>query len=152
PLPFADAGAEPAWAHGPMRRMKEQFEDAGLELAVIESSPPMQKIRLGQPGWEAETEAFNIMLQSMGALGIPVVCYNFMAVYGWRRPAVNLPGRGGALVTGYDHTVMEAGPLPPESPVSETQLWENFHRFLEQTLPVAESAGVKLALHPDDPP
>src|SRR5690242_14353776 len=63
----ADApnGSEPPWAIGPLRQMKERFEAAGLQLAVIESSPPMQKIRLGQTGRDEEIEWFCEMLRSM---------------------------------------------------------------------------------------
>jgi mannonate dehydratase len=35
---------------------------------------------------------------------------------------------------------------------SEDELWENMKIFLDSVLPVAEKLGVKLALHPNDPP
>src|SRR5262245_48498757 len=89
-------GSEPPWALGPMRRMKERFEGAGLALAVIESSPPMQKIRLGVPGRDEEIEWFCEMLRNMGELGIPVVCYNYMAIIGWTRTRAAVLDRGGA--------------------------------------------------------
>ena len=89
-----DCGSEQPWDYMPLLRMKQRFEDAGFELAVIEDSPPMQKIRLGLPGRDEEIEWFNTMLRNMGALGIPVVCYNFMAVLGWLRTSVAAPGRG----------------------------------------------------------
>ena len=36
--------------------------------------------------------------------------------------------------------------------VDEERLWENLAYFLERVVPVAESAGVRMAIHPDDPP
>src|SRR5271170_6020172 len=36
--------------------------------------------------------------------------------------------------------------------VSEEQMWGNYIYFIKAVLPVAEEAGVKMALHPDDPP
>src|SRR5690242_3045500 len=105
-LPFGDTSGEAPWSLAPMRRMKEAFDRAGFTVSVIESSPPMQKIRLGLPGRDEEIAWFQEMLRSMGALGIPTVCYNFMAQLGWLRTHMDLPGRGGALVTGYDHAVM----------------------------------------------
>jgi len=47
--------------------------------------------------------------------------------------------------------VTDADGSPPE-PTPATQLWENLDYFLNQVLPVAEEAGIRLALHPDDPP
>ena len=92
------------------------------------------------------------MLRNMGELGIRVLCYNFMAVFGWMRTATAIPARGGALVTGYDHAAVRDQPLTEYGVVPEERLWENFEYFLRRVVPVAEKAGVKLALHPDDPP
>lgn len=151
-LPGEEGGPERPWDYAPLMRLKTRFEDAGFELAVIESSPPMNKIRLGLPGRDEEIEWFCTLLRNMGALHIPVICYNFMAVFGWMRTSTAVPWRGGALVTGYDHGVMRDAPLTEYGIVPEERLWENFAYFLKHVLPVAEKAGVKLALHPDDPP
>ena len=45
-----DEGAEHWWDFMPLMRMKKRVEDSGLEVAVIEQTPPMQKIRLGLAG------------------------------------------------------------------------------------------------------
>lgn len=152
PLPNVDSSSDAPWDLGPMRRMKDRFEAEGLELAVIESMPPMQKAKLGLPGGDEEIEYFKSLLRSMGELGIPVLCYNWMAVFGWMRTQNNLAGRGGALVTGYDQADMDGKPLTEYGEVPEERLWSTFAYFLEKVLPVAEKAKVKLALHPDDPP
>jgi mannonate dehydratase len=93
-----------------------------------------------------------LLLRHMGAVGIPVWCYEFMAVHGWLRTSTMIPARGGALVTGYDHRLMQKGGLTDAGVVTEQRLWDNYAYFLERVLPVAEEAKVKLALHPDDPP
>lgn len=152
----AAAGAAPLperpWEIQHLRGLQERFAGAGLELAVMECSPPMQKIRLGLPGREEEIDLFCTMLRSMGELGISVLCYNFMAVFGWMRTRQAIPARGGALVTGYFHEDVQNLPLTEYGIVSEERLWENFEYFLRRVVPVAEKAQVKLALHPDDPP
>jgi mannonate dehydratase len=147
-----EGGPERPWDFMPLLRLKKHYEDAGFELAVIESSPPMNKIRLGLPGRDEELEWVKTFLVNMGALGIPTLCYNFMAVFNWMRTSTALPARGGALVTAYDHSIMENAPLTEYGVVTEERLWENFAYFLKEVLPVAEKANVKLALHPDDPP
>lgn len=140
------------WELPHLKGLKERFEHAGLQLSVMECSPPMQNIRLGLPGREEEIDLFCTLLRSMGELDIPVLCYNFMAVFGWMRTRAAIPARGGALVTGYFHEDVQDLPLTEYGTVSEERLWENFEYFLRCVVPVAEKAKVKLALHPDDPP
>ncbi len=151
-LPKDEGGSERPWDFMPLMRMKRQMEDAGIELAVMEATPPMDKIRLGLPGRDEEIEWLSTMITNMGALGISALCYNFMAHYNWLRTSTTIPGRGGAFVTGYDNAIMKNAPLTEHGIVPEERLWENFAYFLEKILPVAEKAKVKLALHPDDPP
>jgi len=146
----AEGNARP-WDFLPLLHLQGQFRAAGYEIAVIESSPPMERIRLGLPGRDEEIEWFCTMLRSLGALGIPTVCWNFMAGFGWQRTSLTTPTRGGALATSYAHAPMIAAPPVPEA-ISEDALWENLAYFLRAVVPVAEEARVKLALHPDDPP
>jgi mannonate dehydratase len=75
-----------------------------------------------------------------------------MAVVPWSRTSSAIRGRGGATVTGFDLAAWDDAPDAPGAPVSEEQLWDTLAWFLERAVPVAEEAGVKLALHPDDPP
>jgi mannonate dehydratase len=151
PLPTPQAGEHP-WDFAPMLRMRSALHDAGFTVAVIESSPPLDRARLGIDGRDEEIAHICAMIDHMGALGIPVLCYNFMAVLGWTRTSFTVPARGGALVSGYDHRLMERAPLTDAGVVSEDTLWQNLHYFLQRVLPVAERAGVRLAMHPDDPP
>lgn len=152
PLPYDDCAPDQPWDYAPLKRMKERFEAGGFELAVIESSPPMQKIRLGQPGRDEEIELFNRMVRNLGALRIPVVCYNFMAVLGWTRTRTDVPTRGGALASAFYVEDLAGAPLTEAGMVPEEQLWANLRYFLERVVPCAEKAGVRLAMHPDDPP
>lgn len=148
----ARPGGPWSWNFLPLLHMKQRFADAGLNVAVIESTPPMNSIKLGLPGRDEEIAHVCELLTNMGAVGIPVWCYNFMAVFGWLRTSSSTVARGGALVTSYDHELMAKAPLTEAGIVSEERLWDNFAYFIERVVPVAEQAGVKLALHPDDPP
>lgn len=151
-LPYGESGDEKPWDFMPLLRMKTRFNDSGFEIAVIESSPPMTKTRLGLPGRDEEIEWFIEMVRNMGRLEIPVVCYNWMAVIGWLRTSFTLPARGGAIVSGFDNAAMRNAPLTEYGEVSEEQLWSGLEHFLKIVIPEAERAGVKLAMHPDDPP
>jgi mannonate dehydratase len=143
---------EQPWSYGPLALYRQQVEDAGLRLTVIEDNPPMDRLRLGRPGREEELEAVLDLIRTMGRLEIGVWCYNWMAVVPWSRTSPSLPGRGGASVTGFDLDMWEGGADAPGAPVAEEHLWETLAWFLERAVPVAEEAGVRLALHPDDPP
>ena len=155
PRGYADWRAhapEQAWEIGPLALYRQQVEDAGLKLTVIEDNPPMDRLRLGLPGRDDELESVLTLIRSMGRLGIDVLCYNWMAVVPWSRTSTALPGRGGATVTGFDASVWADDMDAPGAPVEEERLWKSLAWFLERAVPVAAEAGVRLALHPDDPP
>jgi mannonate dehydratase len=75
-----------------------------------------------------------------------------MAGFNWVRTSTTTVSRGGSLVTSFDYRVAQQLPPPETGPISEEELWENLQYFLQRVLPVAEKAGVKLSMHPDDPP
>jgi mannonate dehydratase len=144
---------EPCWSRASLERLNARYEEAGFELVALEDTPPLDKVRLALPGREEQLDAFCTQLRAMGAVGIPVLCYNWIPVYSWARTDLAVRARGDALVTGYDHDAMREAPARPEAELAtQERLWENFEYFLRRVVPVAEHAGVRLALHPDDPP
>lgn len=140
------------WDYGYCARLKKTYEDFGLNLSVIEGWLPMEAIKQGTAEREAELERVVKAIENLGALEIPVLCYNWMAFFGWFRTSVTTRTRGGALTSSYDLALTENAPESRSLRISEQQLWDNYAWFVERAVPVAEKAGVKLALHPDDPP
>jgi mannonate dehydratase len=141
------------WEYDRLQTMCNWFEGAGIDVAVIEGSVPItDKTRLGLPGRDEEIETFKRFLRDVGDLGIPVVCYDWMAGFRWTRTNVSIPARGGSLVTGFDNEKMSGGPPTAAADTTAEELWENLEYFLERVVPVAEEADVRLGLHPDDPP
>jgi mannonate dehydratase len=111
----------------------------------------------------------------MGAVGVSVLCYNFMPVFDWMRTDLAMRLPDGSTTLAYDDRALAnidlsrgTGDLPGWATaysreqlqrllaayknVTNEQMWENLANFLERVVPVAEEFGVRMALHPDDPP
>ena len=135
-----------------LAEIKGEYEKRGFDLKVIEPAPPNQKIKLGLDGKDEEIENMITLIKNMGELGIEVLCFNFMAHFGWTRTRSDVEERGGAKVTGYYHNDIDQNAYTEVGEVTRESLWENLGYLLKAIVPAAEKAGVKLALHPDDPP
>jgi len=133
--------------------IRKQLETAGLVFAGVESHPvPAEKIKLGLPGRDQEIENYIAAIRALSEVGVHLVCYNWMAGISWFRTRTDIPGRGGALLSEFDRAEAERQGLTEWGQVSEEKIWSNLDYFLKAVIPVAEKAGVKMALHPDDPP
>ncbi|TCD28354.1 mannonate dehydratase [Pedobacter psychrodurus] len=145
-------GSLPPWDFASLKKSKETFELNGLKLIGFEGDQfDMIRIKLGLEGYEEDIEKYILMLENMGKLGIGLLCYNFMAT-GWFRTNKNLEERAGALVSGFSSLEADKLPLTKYGTVAADKIWDNYTYFLSRVLPAAEKAGVKMALHPDDPP
>ena len=130
-------------------RVRDRVRAHGLELGVIEGYLPMERIVTGHPARDQDVAEIGRLLAWMGRSGVSVLCYNFMPTLDMTRTDFHVPDRGGALVNAFDGAACP--PAAPEGP-DDDQLWENLAYFLRQIVPVAEEHGVRLAMHPDDPP
>ena len=142
--------------------VKSRIEQFGLELSVIEGYLPIENIKIGRDDG-SELEELKSLVRNMGAAGVGILCYNFMAGTDWVRTRLDVPERGGARVTQFNLRDAERAVLlghdgagtmdaPREERISADALWRNLELFLKELVPVAEEAGVTLAMHPDDPP
>lgn len=143
--------------------LRERCERAGLVVEGIENVPfaHWDKVLLGKPGRDEQLENYRTTIRNMARAGIRVLGHHFLPTYVWRTD-LRARGRGGALVTAYDgDRVGEGNALagyklapgrPFDEPIDADQMWDSYRVFLEAVLPVAEEVGVRLALHPDDPP
>ena len=136
-----------------LAKMKATYEASGISIAGVESHPvAAEKIKLGLPGRDEEIANYCAVIEALGKVGIPMCCYNFMAGIGWYRTKVDVAERGGALSSEFDNKIAEKQGLTRWGQISEKKIWDNITYFLKRVIPVAEKAGVKMALHPDDPP
>ena len=170
-----DVAVGDTWPRDSIERLAESVDASGLDLSVIESIPVHEDIKLGRPGRDVLIANYCESVRHMGEVGVPVLCYNFMPVFDWTRTDLAMAMPDGSTALAYDHDALGridlsrgTGDLPgwataysaPELQalldayrrVSAEQLWEHLAYFLERVVPAAESAGVRLAIHPDDPP
>ncbi|MCA9046194.1 MAG: mannonate dehydratase [Planctomycetaceae bacterium] len=141
-----------------VRDIKRKVNANGLELFSIEGYLPIENIKTGTDHDGSELAAMKSLIQHMGEVGIPILCYNFMSGTDWVRTRLDAPQRGGAKVTAFKLADAEQAislnthQAASASPLGGEELWANLERFLQEVVPVAEAAGVTLAMHPDDPP
>ena len=137
-----------------LKAAQQNFAKHGLTLSGLEGDQmDMRRIKQGLPGRDIDIEAYKRMLQNMGRLGIRLLCYNFMVGMNWGRTQADIPIRGGALASGFDQSKMQDHkPLDGVGVIPAEQVWENYAYFIERVGPVAAEHGVKMGLHPDDPP
>lgn len=143
---------ETAASYELLKEMRDRYADGGFELKVIEPAPLNQKIKQNLPGRDEEIERMCTLITNMGKLGIEVLCYNFATHFNWSRTDFDVEERGGAKVTGYNHASIDHSVITEAGIITEEQLWDNLLYLQKAIVPVAEKAGVKLAIHPDDPP
>jgi len=146
-------GVDEWWEFDTLLQTRNRFSDHGFSLDVVEDRPPMEKTVLGEPGRDEEIETVKTLLRNMGKLGIDTYCWvwteNPLSVL---RTADSVPIRGNSLTTAYDHAQQQLADDHPAASITEAELWTNLEYFLDEVVPVAEAAGVDMALHPDDPP
>ncbi|ATF90383.1 mannonate dehydratase [Burkholderia gladioli] len=162
------------WPLAKIEALKARIEAAGLHFEVVESVPVHEDIKLGKPSRDRLIANYQQTLRHLAAAGIRVVCYNFMPVFDWTRtelartledgstclafstaeveridPAegISLPGWDSSYQPGQLQAL-----LAEYREIDEARLWANLEYFLKAIVPVAAECGIRMAIHPDDPP
>lgn len=165
-------GGGKLWEVDELLAIKREMNQEGLEWEAIENFDPAHwyDILLDGPRKQQQLEDIKTTIRRVGEARIPIIGYNFSIAGVWglvRRPwargkaiSVGFLGpegpqeqpipRGQVWNMTYDPEQIALGETVP--PVTTDQLWSRLEGFLGEVLPVAEEAGVTLALHPDDPP
>lgn len=128
----------------------KRFCDYGFKPTVIEPMPNAlhDHIKAGDAMRDECIEKVIGMFPIMERLGISTICFNFMAHIGWLRTSSCYPERGGARVTEFNLDDFGGS----DAAISHDELWKNYEYFINAAVPEAERYGIRLALHPDDPP
>jgi len=167
---------ETHWEERDVRALVEKTESHGLKFEAIENVPThfYDKVMTGAAGRDEQIENYQRTIRAVARAGVPVLGYHFMPNSVWTTDRT-APTRGGAVARQFDMAAVEAvagdieamkrfmpttlgrqSSMPvfgKDRPfISEEQMWSNYAYFIKAVLPVAEEEGIRLALHPDDPP
>jgi len=171
PRGWGVASGRGIWTVDELVDLRRAVEAEGLELAALENFEiaHWHDVLLDGPRKQEQLAGLQQLVRNVGEAGIPVIGYNFSLAAVWGHTTGPL-ARGGAETVRFDRAQ-----TPPETEiprgmvwnmiydtdapegetlgeVGEDQMWSRISDFLHAVVPVAEEAGVKLAIHPDDPP
>ena len=145
-------GLPDPWRLATLKKIVDGLAAEGLRVVGLEGDPfDMTPVKqFGEAGVtddarETALAHYRELLGSMAALGIRLLCYNFMVGPGWSRTGVRAV-RGGALATYFSAAEYEA-----QLKLTSDQVWANYEHFVTSVMPTAERVGVRIGLHPDDP-
>lgn len=164
------------WEEKDVRALVEKTESYGLKFEAIENVPThfYHKAMTGVEGRDEQIENYKATIRAVARAGVPVLGYHFMPSSVWTTDRAALT-RGGATARRFELAAVEAvahdieamkkmmpttlgrqSSMPvfgKDGPViSEAEMWDNYTYFIRAVLPTAEQEGIRLALHPDDPP
>ena len=163
------------WSEESIEAIRQKAAAKGLEFEVVESVPVPEEIKYGGENADRLIENYCENIRRLGKAGVKCVCYNFMPVFDWLRSELEHQNADGSNSLAYDEeTLFTMDPavgdlslpgwdesytkselnrlLEIYKTMTEEDLWDNLSRFLHAVIPVAEEAGVNMAIHPDDPP
>ena len=169
-----DVPAGEVWPVASILALKARIESLGLAFEVVESVPVHEDIKLGRPTRDALIANYIENVRNLAAAGVRVICYNFMPVFDWTRTVLDRRMADGSTTLAFSTREVEridvsqgiALPgwdssyrpgelkalLAAYEAVDEERLWGNLTHFLEAVIPVAQEVGMRMAIHPDDPP
>ncbi len=148
-------------------KIRERWEGAGFKVYNIGSGVGpsgslhnMEEVTLNLPGRDKKIEEYLNYIRFLGKAGIPYSTYAHMGNGIWRSGREVLPRgySGSTLDLSSPDAVGRWGGKTFDRPLShgrvytKEEIWENYTYFIKKVVPVAEEAGVRIGIHPDDPP
>ncbi|MDN4602224.1 mannonate dehydratase [Paenibacillus sp. F6_3S_P_1C] len=177
-----DVPAGEEWPMDKILAVKAAADKAGLHLDVVESVNIHEDIKLGLPTRDQYIDNYKKTMEKLAQVGVKVICYNFMPIFDWLRTDMHKEMEDGSTALFYEHkkladieplelvrriTENSALTMPGWEPerlqyltglfeaykdVTEDHMWEHARYFLQEIIPTAERLGIRMAIHPDDPP
>jgi len=140
------------WELVDLVKLRVAVEQYKLKLTALENVPPYfyDHIMLNGPRRDEQIENMIYTVRNIARAGIPIFGYNWMPSHVWRTPPAHI--RGDAVATAYDHAIAQQMPLTHGRVYSEEEIWANLEYWIKIITPIAEEEGIRLGIHPCDPP
>jgi mannonate dehydratase len=151
-VPCAYAWVRPEQRHlAYLTDLRHKVEDAGLELYMVGNFDlgKSDRIHLALPGRDEDIAGMQAFVRDLGRAGIRVTTFTWEPDRVWSSPPT---ASRTARARHVDLDELRSRPYTHGRAYSEEELWDNFRYFMARIIPVADDAGVRLALHPNDPP
>jgi len=150
---WAVVPGESKWELDDLIALRMRVESHGLHLEALENVPSAfyDHIMLGGPKRDEQIENMIYTVRNIARSGIPIFGYNWMPSGVWRN-AENTVSRAGTTVTGYDHSQHVDHDLTHGREYTKEEMWENLEYWIKIITPVAEEEGIRIGIHPADPP
>ena len=154
-------GGGPKATYENFLRLRQKVEAAGLKVWNIGNSSVhnMEEVTLNLPGRDQKVEEYKQYLRNLARAGIYYTTYAHMGNGIWStEPEVT---RGGARARGFNLEKADRGnwagkvfqgPLTHGRRYSPQEIWDSYTYFIKAVVPVAEELGIRIGIHPDDPP
>ncbi|MGQ8872007.1 mannonate dehydratase [Paenibacillus sp. TSA_86.1] len=177
-----DVPAGDEWPMDKILAVKAAADKAGLHLDVVESVNIHEDIKLGLPSRDKYISNYIKTMEKLAQVGVKVICYNFMPIFDWLRTDLHKEMEDGSTALFYEASKIEnieplelvrkinenstltmpgweperlqylTGLFEAYKEVTEEDMWDNARYFLQEIIPAAERLGIRMAIHPDDPP
>jgi mannonate dehydratase len=166
-------GGQTPWTEEGLKAIMDRWAAGGVTVGNLMIGLS-QDILYGRPGnkRDEDIEKIKQSIVAAGKVGLPVVEYNFYAHRAMEGYFEEInTARGNSGWTGFDYELVQTAaqqyqtrpeekgmkfkdlpPLPGIGAHTLDQMWANITYFLKAVIPTCEKAGVRLALHPNDPP
>jgi mannonate dehydratase len=149
------------WEESRLKDLVERLKGYGLTVGNLMIAGFDNAI-YARPGRDEDIEKVIASVQAAGKVGLPVIEYNWYAHRAMEGYFEEI-GRAGVGLTGFDYErevdsngtktkFKDLPPLPAEGAHTLDEMWANITYFLRKVIPECEKAGVRMALHPNDPP
>ena len=140
------------WELKDLVSLRRTVESYGMKLSALENVPTKfyDHIMLGGPKRDEQIENMIYTIRNIARAGIPIFGYNWMPSQVWRTKPEYI--RGNAEATAFDYSVAKDLPITHDREYTEEEMWQNLEYWIKIITPIAEEEGIRLGIHPCDPP